>query len=345
MKLDHFATAIRSLPDLTPARRAALDALLREGLPDTDHEDWKYTDLSVLERLSPDDVAPRTENHEFPAAYDCGLDALSAALAGGRQTLVVNGRLELDMSRHQRLRLQVRGDAELVLTDVAATRFATFFAAIEVAPGARLQLLRVQDAPEGSQRLSRMKIELARDAQLEAVSIDLGGGFSRHDFDVSLAQAGAAAQVHGLYVVGGTAHVDNHTRIDHRAPHCTSRENFRGIAFGKARAVYNGKVVVHAGAQKTDSEQRVANLLLSPTTEVNAKPELEIYADDVKCAHGATFGQLDQNAIFYLRSRGIPETQARSMLTGAFAQEILGRIPDASVRERLTQDVLRRLPS
>ncbi len=341
--LGNVAAAVEALPALPPGRRAALDALRQLGLPTTDEEDWKYTDLSVLDQLPVDAIAPNPENHEFPVSIDCGLDALSVALAGGRQTQVIEGRVELDTGLHRRLRLQVRGDADIVLRDSGAARFATFFAAIDIAPNARLRLTRIQTAGAQAQRLTRLKIALARDAHLDAVTVDFGGGFVRHDLDISLEGAGAEAQLHGLYLVRGTAHVDNHTRIDHRAPHCTSREFFHGIAFDKGRAVFNGKVVVQPGAQKTDSEQRVANLLMSEGAQVNAKPELEINADDVKCAHGATFGQLDETAIFYLRSRGLSAEAARALLTQAFAGEVLDRIADEALRASLMQQFLERI--
>lgn len=342
--LNNFAAALEALPVLPPGRRAALDALLRHGLPGTDEEDWKYTDLSVLNQLAAEDIAPSVDNHEFPAAYDCGLDALNAALAGGRQTQAVRGRAEFDTGLHRRLRLQVDGEAELLLDDTTRSPFATFFAAIEIAPNSRLRLLRVQDAQAGAQRITRLKILMGRDARLDAVTVDLGGRFVRHDFDVALNAPGAQVELHGLYLAGGQAHVDNHTRIDHRAPHCMSRESFRGLAMDRGRAVFNGKIVVHAGAQKTDSEQRVANLLLSRTAEIDAKPELEIYADDVKCAHGATFGQIDRNALFYLRSRGLDQDSAHSLLTYAFAQEIIGKVAHDGLRKRVTERFLSLLP-
>lgn len=335
--LNNFAAAIEALPNLSPGRRAALDALRSHGLPTTDEEDWKYTDLSALDQLAVEEIGPSRENHDFPAAYDCGLDALNTALAGGRQARSLAGRVELDTGLHQRLRLQVDRDAELILDDRTASRFATFFAAIDIAPNARLRLLRIQNAGADARRLTRLKIALGRDARLDVVTIDLGGGFVRHDLDVRLDAPGAEAQLHGLYVAHGAAHVDNHTRVDHHAAHCLSREVYRGIALDKARAVFNGKIVVHPGAQKTDSEQRVANLILSKGAEVNAKPELEIYADDVKCAHGATFGQLDEDAVFYLRSRGLDADAARRLLISAFAHEILDRIGDEPLRERVTR--------
>lgn len=342
--LANITAALEALPDLPAPRRAALEALLKQGLPGTDVEDWKYTDLAALDQLTVADIAPSPQNHEFPADYDCGLDALNTALAGGRQTRSIEGRVELDTGLHQRLRLEVRRDAELLLEDRTASRFATFFAVIEVAPNTRLRLLRVQDAAPAAQRLTRLKIRLQRDARLEAVTVDLGGGLVRNDLDIELLAPGAEVHLDGLYAPAGQAHVDNHTRIDHRAPNGTSRESFRGLAFDRARAVFNGKIVVHQDAQKTDSEQRVANLLLSDKAEVNAKPELEIYADDVKCAHGATFGQLDESAVFYLRSRGLDAGTARSLLTYAFAKEVLDKIPDEGRRSDLSGRLLARLP-
>ncbi|HZP12611.1 MAG TPA: Fe-S cluster assembly protein SufD [Nevskiaceae bacterium] len=336
--LNNITTAIEKLPALPAGRRAALDALRSHGLPTTSEEDWKYTDLSKLDTLAIEDVAPSIENHDFPAAYDCGLDALNTALAGGRQTRTIEGRVELDTGKHQRLRLQVNRDAQLILDDRTASRFATFFAAIDIAPNARLRLLRIQNAAADAQRLTRLKVALRRDARLEAITVDLGGAFLRHDLDITFDEPGAEAQLHGLYLARGATHVDNHTRIDHRAAHCLSRETYRGIAVDKARAVFNGKIVVHPGAQKTDSEQRVGNLILSKGAEVNAKPELEIYADDVKCAHGATFGQLDEDAVFYLRSRGLDADAARRLLISAFAHEILDRIDDEAIRDRVTRE-------
>jgi Fe-S cluster assembly protein SufD len=335
--LDNVAAALQKLPTLPAGRRAALEALRSHGLPTTDEEDWKYTDLSALKELSADEIAPSPANHEFPAGYDCGLDALNTALAGGRESQSIAGRVELDTGVHRRLRLQVNAGADLILTDRTASRFATFFAAIDVAPNARLRLLRIQDADASAQRLTRLKITLERDARLEAVTIDLGGGFVRHDLDITFAAPGAQADLHGLYLAAGAAHIDNHTSIHHRAAHCTSRELFRGIARDKGRAVFNGKIVVHPDAQKTDSEQRVVNLILSKTAEINAKPELEIYADDVKCAHGATFGQLDEDAIFYLRSRGLAAAAARELLISAFAHEVIDKIADEPLRRQVTE--------
>jgi Fe-S cluster assembly protein SufD len=341
---NNITTALEALPALPAQRRAALDALLKQGLPGKKDEGWRYTDLSILDQLSAADIAPSALNHEYPGAFDCGLDALNTALAGGTQTRTLEGKVELDTGLHQRLRLRVSGDVELVLQDLTPSRFATFFAVIELAPNARLRLLRVQQADSQAQRLTHLKIQMARDAQLDAVTVDLGGRFVRNDLEVHLNEPGAGVQLYGLYAPTGVEHVDNHSWIHHRAPHCSSRKFFRGVVSGSSRAVFNGKVFVHEKAIKTDSETRVANLLLSKTAEVYAKPELEIYNDDVKCAHGATFGQIDEDAVYYLRARGLDRDTARALLTQAFAQEIIERINNEDLREKITQRFLARLP-
>ena len=150
--------------------------------------------------------------------------------------------------------------------------------------------------------------------------------------------------MNGLYLVGGRQHVDHHTRIDHAHPHGTSREYYKGILDGASRGVFNGKVIVHRDAQRSDAQLSNHNLLLSKTAEVDTKPQLEIDADDVKCAHGATVGQLDDARMFYLRSRGVDLTMARSLLTYAFANDVIERIRILPLRAHLAQVLLARLP-
>jgi Fe-S cluster assembly protein SufD len=146
---------------------------------------------------------------------------------------------------------------------------------------------------------------------------------------------GAECTLHGLYVATGDALVDNHTTIDHAKPHCPSHEIYKGILAGRARAVFNGKIVVRPDAQKTDAKQTNKALLLTDDAQINTKPQLEIFADDVKCTHGAAIGQLDEDAMFYLRARGIAEPAARNLLIHAFAGEILAGVRSPLVRERL----------
>lgn len=166
----------------------------------------------------------------------------------------------------------------------------------------------------------------------------------RNDVNAVLDGQGGEATLNGLYMVEGTQLVDNHMRVDHVAANCDSHELYKGILEGKGRSVFNGRIYVHPGAQKTDAKQTNRNLLISPDAVCNSNPQLEIFADDVKCTHGSTVGQLDETAIFYLRSRGIGEEAARSLLTYAFAADIVERIKVGAVRRDLEEFLFRRLP-
>ncbi len=210
--------------------------------------------------------------------------------------------------------------------------------------GAQLEHYKLQQESIHGFHVGYTHAHCHRDSRLQSHSISLGGALVRNDIDVILAGRGAHVGLNGLYMAGGEQHIDNHTRVDHSMPDTSSEENYRGVLDGKARAVFNGKVVVHKDAQKSDAQQSNANLLLSDDAEIDTKPELEIYADDVKCSHGATVGQLDDDMLFYLRSRAIDENTARSLLTFAFADEVIKRIKFVPVRERLEYKVVGRLP-
>ena len=171
----------------------------------------------------------------------------------------------------------------------------------------------------------------------------LGARLSRHEIEVTLAGEGAECRVDGLYIVGTGQHTDTHSLIDHRTPNCTSRQNYKGILDGSSRAVFNGRVYVHEGARGTDAQQSNKNLLLSTDARVDTKPQLEIYNDDVKCAHGATVGQLEEEELFYLLSRGLHPDLARNLLTYGFAEEIVERIKFESIRAQLDGAILNRL--
>ncbi|SVA39322.1 uncharacterized protein METZ01_LOCUS92176, partial [marine metagenome] len=168
---------------------------------------------------------------------------------------------------------------------------------------------------------------------------------TRNDVHVDLDGAGAKTELFGVFLAADGQHIDNHTRIDHRAPETKSIETFRGIIGDRGRGVFNGKVVVHPDAQKVDAQQKNDNLLLSEKAEIDTKPELEIYADEVKCSHGATVGDLDAEQLFYMKSRGIKESAARGILIFAFANEILKLIGLPKLRERAILGVSDHLPS
>jgi Fe-S cluster assembly protein SufD len=184
----------------------------------------------------------------------------------------------------------------------------------------------------------------ARDSRFTSHSIALGASIARNDITTRLAAEGAECTLNGLYMVGGRQLVDHHTRIDHVKPRGTSREFYRGVLDGAARGVFNGKVVVHPDAQHTDAQQSNHNLLLSKGAEVDTKPQLEIFADDVKCTHGATVGQLDENMIFYLRSRAIEPEVAKALLIYAFAHDIIGRIRLDPLKHRIERHLISMLP-
>jgi Fe-S cluster assembly protein SufD len=170
-----------------------------------------------------------------------------------------------------------------------------------------------------------------------------GSGLSRADFEVRLTGTGAHTELHGLIFARGSQHLDVRTCIEHAAPDTQSREDYRGIADQRGRVVFNGKVIVAKDAQRIDAAQSSRNLLLSPQAEIDTRPELEIHANDVKCAHGATVGQLDATALFYLQSRGIARDEARALLTHAFAAEVIERIPVDAVRNHVLARFLERM--
>ncbi len=183
----------------------------------------------------------------------------------------------------------------------------------------------------------------AGDSRFDARPFALGGRLVRRDVRVTFAGEGAEAQLEGLYVVTGSEHVDHHTLVDHAVPRCRSRELYKGVLAGASRAVWNGAVVIRPDAQKSDAAQSNMNLLLSTDAVIDTKPELQIFADDVKCNHGATVGQLDDDQLFYLRARGIGENAARALLTHAFAREVVERVPHAGFRADLDALVERRM--
>jgi len=210
---------------------------------------------------------------------------------------------------------------------------------------ARITHYKVQRESGEGFHVAATEVELGRKSFYQSTSINLGGKLSRHDIGVRMDHEGAECWVDGLYMIEGEQHTDTHSVIDHRQANCTSRQLYKGILDGKARAVFNGKVFVRHGAQQTDAQQTNKNLLLSKEAQVDTKPQLEIFADDVKCTHGAAVGQLEEDELFYLESRGINPALARNMLTYGFAEEVIERIKIDSIRRELDRAVLNRLHS
>lgn len=208
--------------------------------------------------------------------------------------------------------------------------------------GAAIDHYKIQQESLDSYHISTLQTDLGRDARYSTTSVSLGGSLVRNNSNVRLAE-GSEATLNGLYLAKGTQHVDNQLTVDHARPNASSHQFYKGILDDKATAAFNGRILVRKDAQKTDAKQSNKNLLLSDTAVINTKPELQILADDVRCMHGATIGQLDAEAAFYLQSRGIGKHEARSLLTYAFAQDVIDRIQATTLREALGQIVFEKL--
>ncbi len=214
---------------------------------------------------------------------------------------------------------------------------------VAVAAGAWIEHVRIQRESEQAYHVGLTHVEQQRDSHYRSFSMAIGGALARHNLHVRLNDENVETSMYGLYVTHGEQVVDNHTAIYHDKPNCRSWEVYKGILDDRSRAVFNGKVFVKPEAQKTDAKQTNRNLLLSDHARVDTKPQLEIFADDVKCTHGATVGQLDDLALFYARSRGLSPAAAQRLLTYAFAAEVVDEVALAPVREELDRLVLERL--
>lgn len=262
------------------------------------------------------------------AVVDVPLHVLSLVLATGEPSIVA-----------PRVVLHVGEGAQChVIEDYAGlgggTTFTTAVTNVILDPGAVVDHVKLQRESSAAFHVASLHVQLARASTFASRTLTFGGRIARNDITALLAGEGAECTLNGLYVATGHRLVDTHTTIDHAQPNCPSHEVYKGILSGQARAVFNGKIIVRPQAQKTNAKQTNKALLLSDEAQVNTKPQLEIFADDVKCTHGAAIGQLDEDALFYLRARGVAEKDARHMLIEAFAGEIIDGIAVAGVRDR-----------
>jgi len=260
-------------------------------------------------------------------------------LASGSADTIAHPRIIVDAGR---------GARAVVLEHYACAAGAAYFhnvvTQVSLAEQARVEHYKLQRESSSAFHVARMDVHQQAGSRFVSHSVSLGAALSRHDIDVTLDAPHASCALNGLYFGRGRQHVDYHTRVEHAKPDCASSEDYRGILAGRARGVFNGRVHVHPHAQRTDASQSNRNLLLSRDAEVDTKPQLEIFADDVKCSHGATVGQLDERMIFYLRSRGLDETAARGLLTYGFARDLVDRMDIEAVREAVAEALLERLP-
>ena len=246
-----------------------------------------------------------------------------------------------EAAHHPRMLFCAMKDAEATLIEdyaPGADRPAYYNNAVSelsLGANARLRHIRIENEASAAHHTATVQVLQRAHSRYQGFNISVGASLARIDTNVALNEAGSEAELWGVYSAFGNRHVDNHTFVDHTEPSCTSRETYKGILGERGRAVFNGRVLVRPDAQKTNAVQRNQNLLLSTDARVDTKPELEIYADDVKCAHGATVGQLDPAALFYLRSRGLGVAEARAVLSRAFVSDVLDRIGQETIAKSL----------
>jgi len=412
LAMDAAVDVLGRLPDngLGRSRKAALRALQDTGLPGTQNEDWKYTDLSEAIEISNDwlraggktapvdaqSIAAVTaglevdwliirngevdlealaalqrpglsttllSDSEAPRETSNGLASMNLALL--RDGIVIRidpdtdldrpiGILCIDNAAIARAASQARivisigagGSASFVeyhVSDGDSEHFANSIVELNLEKDANVDYLRIQERHALHSQTGYLRAKLDAGSRLQHGAFDFGGKLVRNDLHIEINGPDAEAHFCGLYLAQDGQHIDNHTRVDHKVGPARSAQEYRGILHGKARCVWNGKAIVHAGADGTDADQANHNLLLTERCEVDTKPELEIYADDVKCSHGTTVGQLDETALFYLRTRGIEEGAARQLLTRAFAETIALQAPIEQLQQRISEGIARKL--
>ncbi|MDP2883062.1 MAG: Fe-S cluster assembly protein SufD [Azonexus sp.] len=320
--------------------------------------EMKLTSLNYRLERHPDDLEAALVTYPPASAFaDLNLafmtDGAYVRLAPGCivkapiQLLFIASEANLAIQPRNLVRAGAGSSASIVEHHVAAGEFSYFTNAvtdIELDSGASIEHHKLQQESPTAFHIATVNVSQAAKSKFVSSSFALGARLARAGIAVKLQAEDAHCELHGLYLTDGRQHVDHHTRIDHLQPRCTSRESYKGVVNGASRAVFNGRVVVHPDAQGSDAVQTNHNLLLSENAEIDTKPQLEIWADDVKCSHGATVGQLDEDQVFYLCSRGIGQSAARAMLTRAFALEVVNRVSLPSLQERLDELLQLRLP-
>jgi Fe-S cluster assembly protein SufD len=347
---------------LKQLRREAFEYFEKNGFPTPRLEDWKYTNVSsvvggkwsVASEGSTDASADLLSKFNFERN---GFAALNLAFAAVKVIRIAkNSAEEIPIeftfggedgrAAFPHIVFFAESGSQSTLIETYSSDAASFTnTAIQliVEDNAHLTHYRVQKESPEAFHYGVTEVTLGRDASYNSTNINLGGKISRHDIELRFTAEGGEAWVDGLYMLNGTQHHDTHSIIDHTVPNCTSHQNYKGVLNDGSRAVFNGKVFVRENAHGTDAQQQNKNLLLSNEARVDTKPQLEIFNDDVKCAHGATVGQLEEEELFYLLTRGLPENLARNLLTYGFAEEVISKIKIEGIRSELDEAVLNRL--
>ena len=350
---------------LKELRERAFAYFTEKGFPVVKSEDWKYTNVAPFVGGQWSAAGDRTYN-DLENAADLvkrfnfernGFAALNLAFAEFLTVTIpketkIEEPIEISFSGEEQtvtfphvLIVAEEGSKATIVETYAsqAKSFTNTAVQIVVGDNASLTHYRVQKESAEGFHIGTTEVTLRRGSHYDATSINIGAALSRHDIEVKFTEEGSEAFVDGLYMLNGTQHADTHSIIDHTVPNCTSHQNYKGVLNDRSRAVFNGKVFVRENAHGTDAQQSNKNLLLSNDARVDTKPQLEIFNDDVKCSHGATVGQLEEEELFYLLTRGLPENLARNLLTYGFAEEIIRKIGIESIKYDLDEAVLNRL--
>ena len=357
-------TALRTL------RENAFAKFVEIGFPSLKAEDWKYTNVSAIAKeiwtiaSEPPDFTSETDvkSGELIQRFNFarnGFAALNLALADFAviripENAIPDKPIEISLSAGEGklitphiLVIAGKGSKAVFIENYESFSKGFTNTAVQVVleENAQLKHFRIQKESAEAFHCGVTEVSLARNCLYDATNINLGGAISRHDIDLKFKDEGSEAYVDGLYLLDGKQHTDTHSSIDHIVPNCISHQTYKGVLSESSRAVFNGKVFVRENAYGTDAQQSNKNLLLSDEARVDTKPQLEIFNDDVKCSHGATVGQLEDEELFYLSTRGLPDDLARNLLTYGFAEEIIKKISIENIRVELNNAVLRRLPT
>ncbi|UCH49694.1 MAG: Fe-S cluster assembly protein SufD [Betaproteobacteria bacterium] len=337
----HFNTAATSIVNDDKVRVGSLRQALRD-------DTWRSARSAIESHLA---TIASVSDDVFTAANTAFLqDAAIVHVAGGAQLVdapiqVINVATGHEMRSNPRLLIIAgKGSHCTVIEDYVAVGGSAYLTnsvcEIVIAPDAEVRHVKLQREADTAFHIANTTVLMQADSRYRNWSVGVGGRISRHNLNVVQNGTGIDCEMHGLAMISGRQLADTHSSVDHAFAHGGSRQVHKTIAGGSAHAVFNGKILVREGAQQTNSSQQSRNLLLSPRATVDTKPQLEIFADDVKCAHGATVGQMDADEVFYLKSRGLSEAAARNLLTYAFAKEVVEHIPVASVVSVLESHIL-----
>jgi Fe-S cluster assembly protein SufD len=353
-------------PGLAELRKRAAELFEARGFPTTREEEWRFTNVAPIAKGHFPTVVPSVNGHSLRSAYERDPGQIEEHLGqyasyenpfvalntanfedGAFFHVPANTVLEeplwVDFTAvpertvHARNLIVVGAGSQARIVERYTGRgqyFTNAVTEIVIGENATVEHIKLEEESPDAFHVATIQVHQSRNSNFKSHNISLGGLLVRNDVNAVLS-TGCESTLNGLYLVNGRQHVDNHTALDHAAPHAASHELYKGILDGASSAVFNGKIFVRKDAQKTDAKQTNKNLVLSENSTINTKPELQILADDVRCTHGATVGQLDEEALFYLRARGISKTDARDLLIYAFARDVIDRIGISGVREHL----------